>query len=128
MRIRTPTILLLILSLSFFVGCDQSNQVELQISSSTKKTTELEKEKVADPKQDRDKSSSQATSPAKKTFVEKFGCQWSDAKESDFPLTIILDSPPVPKEIIGPFPENADWRSEKTTPEQKPSKGFWPWS
>jgi hypothetical protein len=127
MPLRIPTIILFLLGLPL-IGCDQPNKVELQISAPSKRIADTEKGKATDQKQDRSRPESKAISPANKNFTEKYGCKWSDAKESDFPLTLELESPPVPEDIQGPFPENAGWRSEEKSPEKKPSKGFWPWN
>jgi hypothetical protein len=61
-----------------------------------------------------------------KDHVAKHGYHLTDPKEADFPLVIEMESPPVPDEIKGPFPEDAPWRTEKS-PERKPEKSFWPW-
>jgi hypothetical protein len=59
--------------------------------------------------------------------LAKHGYRWADPKESDFPLLIEMESPPVPEEIKGPFPADAPWRTTEKQPEKKPQKSFWPW-
>jgi hypothetical protein len=60
-----------------------------------------------------------------KDCLEKYRFKWADEKDSDFPLMIEIEEVAVPEEILGPFPENAEWRTEKKT-EKKPSKGILP--
>jgi hypothetical protein len=55
-----------------------------------------------------------------KDYLEKNHYRWSDEKESDFPLVIKMQAPPVPDEIQGPFPADAPWRTAEKTREKKP--------
>jgi hypothetical protein len=55
-----------------------------------------------------------------KEYLEKHHYKWSDEQESDFPLVIEMQAPPVPEEIQGPFPVDAPWRTTEKTPGKKP--------
>jgi hypothetical protein len=67
-----------------------------------------------------------------KDSLKRYRFRWSDEKESDLPLVIELQVPPVPDEIKGPFPEDAQWRTKEQPAEkksdEKPNKGIWPWN
>jgi hypothetical protein len=107
---------LLLLGLLLF-GCakptmgDQPPAFPQEKVSDTKKTDKEAKDQVQEKK--REKPSEAKKVMALKDSLERYRFKWSDEKESDFSLIIELESLPVPEEIKGPFPENADWRGKE---------------
>jgi hypothetical protein len=119
---------LLLLGLSL-LGCDKPTRGDQTPVSPTEGASQSEKpigeEKV--PKQAKKTTirPDDKKMASLKDCLEKYHFKWADEKESDFPLTIEIEEVAVPEEILGPFPENAEWRTEKKT-EKKPSKGILP--
>jgi hypothetical protein len=131
-RFLTLTSLLLGLPL---LGCDKTSLGNPSASATQEKNSDRDKsdkdvkdvmatKNVADQPQEVKK-----TKPADagkitplKDSLKKYRFRWSDEKESDFPLIIEMKAPPIPEEIKGPFPENAEWRTKEKTPEKKMGK------
>jgi hypothetical protein len=138
MFFRILAIILPLLGLPL-LGCDKPSLGDaadpaMQEKMSDRQTTNGEKKieiarkdnvRVADKKGAQSADANKAT-PLKHNF-DKYGIRWSDAKESDQPLVIEIPLTAPPAEIQGPFPENADWRTQEKTPEKKSGKSFWPW-
>jgi hypothetical protein len=93
--------------------------------------TRANRQTTADAAKTQHPDATKPTNAAKATWLQndlaKHGYRWADPKESDFPLVIEMESPPVPEEIKGPFPEDAPWRTAEKPSEKKAGKSFWPW-
>jgi hypothetical protein len=95
-------------------GCEQVSRADQEVSADKKEQPKqektIEKEKATD--KQAEKSSGEKKTASLKDGLEKYRFRWSDEKESDFPLEIKMESQEVPKEILGPFPEDAAWRKK----------------
>jgi hypothetical protein len=133
MLYRILTTISLVFGLAI-LGCGRPSLANPAASSPEEKNSvqskadNKNKDKVEPAKDAKEKKSAEEEKfVSLRDYLDKRHYKWPSEKESDFPLVIEMESPPVPEEIQGPFPENAPWRSKEKPEEKKPGKSFWPW-